>query len=135
MSGLKIVLKLNRAKVGLSGVNSGSAPPPPGIAPIVGQPVPEDSGAHSKKEKKGKKEKKQHKRHRHEHGAAPASGDEAAGGDAAPEGERPSKKQKRQDQTPAAGVNHHAIYPYVRYIALLCISGTRAFGASQNESL
>lgn len=135
MSGLKIVLKLNRAKVGPSGVSSGSAPPPPGTAPIVGQPVPEDSGAHSKKEKKAKKEKKKHKRHRHEHGAAPASGDEAAGGDAAPEGERPTKKQKRQDQTADTGMNHHAVYSYVRYKALLYFSGTRAFGASQNKGL
>ena len=96
MSGLKIVLKLNRAKVGGSRVSGGTAPPPPVSAPIVGQPVPEDSGAHSKKYKKEKKEKRRHKRHRHEEGAIPASGFHGAGDGAAQSVERPSKKQKRQ---------------------------------------
>ena len=116
MSGLKIVLKLNRAKVGPSAPSGGCAPPPLGPAPVVSHPEPQDSGAHSKKEKKEKMDKKKRKRHHHEHAGGPGSGAEAgAPGAAAPGGERPSKKRKEQAPSPAGG--YRSTDPLLLFVA------------------
>ena len=133
MSGLRIVLKLNRPKPAAPTAGEDASQPaaaaeaPPAAAPVSVTPVVAEQPSANDGRSHGHKEKKEKKKHKHKHGerdraehAAPADGGGVA---AAADGEPPRKKAKKhKEKAPSTGfVLYHRLMMLKHLIVCLCL--------------